>query len=320
MSVLEQQVTAPLVAPSFAPLAMLLADVPTEPPWQWDGYLAPGWVTLLAGQPKVGKSTLVHGLLGALAAGAPFLGASTLPTAAVILSEEPIEGLSEKTARFGGQDVHHAIENRMHLRTVPWADLVGSAVEHALSNDLGLIVVDTLAELAGIRGEEENDSGAILAAVAPLRAAADAGLAVLIVSHHRKSGGRYGAAVRGSNALPGAVDVILELERRANSERVLNGLSRHPTTPEQRRLQLTETGYVTQTAGSDFDAKYSLILMALEAYGQIDWPLSVTELVMITGHARRTVDKRLTELEGMKLAEIVSGSKKRGDPARWATT
>ena len=43
----------------IAPLHTALTHVPPEPPWLWDGYVAPGLVTLLAGRPKVGKSTLL---------------------------------------------------------------------------------------------------------------------------------------------------------------------------------------------------------------------------------------------------------------------
>src|SRR5262249_54913037 len=46
----------------FGTLADMLADVPAEPEWAWHGYLARGTVTLLAGRPKVGKSTLLFGL------------------------------------------------------------------------------------------------------------------------------------------------------------------------------------------------------------------------------------------------------------------
>src|SRR5207244_208719 len=41
----------------FAPLSNALASAPTEPEWLWDGYLSPESLVLLAGKPKVGKST-----------------------------------------------------------------------------------------------------------------------------------------------------------------------------------------------------------------------------------------------------------------------
>jgi hypothetical protein len=41
----------------FGLLARVLENVPSEPAWAWKGYLAPGAITLLAGRPKVGKST-----------------------------------------------------------------------------------------------------------------------------------------------------------------------------------------------------------------------------------------------------------------------
>ena len=53
----ERSLTLP-----FAPLSEALAEAPAAPEWTWDGYLAPGVVTVLAGRPKVGKSTLFFGL------------------------------------------------------------------------------------------------------------------------------------------------------------------------------------------------------------------------------------------------------------------
>jgi len=62
---------AALEARSFAGLR----ELPPEPDWLWQGFLAPGSLTMMAGHPFAGKSMLVSGLLKALETGASFLGA-----------------------------------------------------------------------------------------------------------------------------------------------------------------------------------------------------------------------------------------------------
>ncbi|HEY6777352.1 MAG TPA: AAA family ATPase [Thermoleophilaceae bacterium] len=58
----------------FTLMGDVIANVPAEPEWAWDGYSAPGTVALFAGRPKVGKSTLTFGLIAAMLNGRPFAG------------------------------------------------------------------------------------------------------------------------------------------------------------------------------------------------------------------------------------------------------
>src|SRR3954454_4815152 len=56
--------------------------------WLWHGYLAPGQITLLTSRWKTGKTTLLTGLLRALAEGGTFLGQALRPVKALVVSEE----------------------------------------------------------------------------------------------------------------------------------------------------------------------------------------------------------------------------------------
>ncbi len=58
-------------------------------PWLWEGYLAPGALTLLTSQWKSGKTTLVSILLAKLKTGGQLAGLSLAPGKAVVVSEEP---------------------------------------------------------------------------------------------------------------------------------------------------------------------------------------------------------------------------------------
>src|SRR3954453_13175848 len=93
-----------LSGPDFRPLSSL-KDLAPEPPWLWDGFLAEGAVTMLAGHPFAGKSMLVGGLLRALEQGTPFLGRPTVPATTLLLTEEDDTGLRARAEALGSLDV-----------------------------------------------------------------------------------------------------------------------------------------------------------------------------------------------------------------------
>jgi predicted ATP-dependent serine protease len=228
----------------FRPLRQALKDVPPEPDWVWDGYLAPGSVTLEAGKPKVGKSTTTFGALDAIGRGEPFLGRVTRQTRSLLLSEERHGTLADKAERFGLEQTHLLM--RAEVGDCSWPEVVAEASDYCQVNEIGLLVVDVWDKWIGLRGSAENDSGSVLEALGPLEAAAASGLAVLVVAHQRKAQGTHGEAVRGNNALTGGVDVIVEVERLGDSDpsaRVLRASSRYSATPEELVFVRTEDGF-----------------------------------------------------------------------------
>src|SRR5262245_27236437 len=74
----------------FQPLTMaeMRQTAPVEVAWLWDGYLAPGNVTLLTGQWKCGKTTLLSALLARLGSGGLLAGQAVGSGRAVVISEE----------------------------------------------------------------------------------------------------------------------------------------------------------------------------------------------------------------------------------------
>jgi AAA domain len=299
----------------FAPIALVLAKVPAEPEWLWRGYLAPGSVTLLAGRPKVGKSTLLFALLDAVDEGRPLLGLDVRKVGAVLLSEERQGTLKSKAEAF--ELGHVDLLMRHDANGTLWPDVVREAVTRCHTHKRGLLVVDTLPAWTGLGGDLENASGAVIQAVAPLQDAAATGLGVLALAHQRKSFGEHGEAVRGSNALLGAVDVLVELERPRSGvgddprRRVLRSLSRYPSTPAELVIALTDDGYKAlgdEAAVHEATERQQL----LEAIG--DDALSAHELYEVTGIPEATVRKRLDGAPGVE----VRGRGVKGDPRRYS--
>ncbi|MFO0933769.1 MAG: AAA family ATPase [Planctomycetota bacterium] len=193
-----------------------LADAGRDKPRVWlvPSLIPFGSVTIVSGHAKrAGKTTFVWILVAAAAKGARFLGVDVARTSAVIVSEEADVDLTERLALLGLEDARSVVLSRGALReAVAWRDLVVDAVGRAHAIGARILVVDTFAHWARLEQAAENDAGAITEAVRVLQAAADAGLAVLLVHHTGKRGEGDGVlSMRGSSALAGAVEGVLEI-------------------------------------------------------------------------------------------------------------
>src|SRR5437879_2901396 len=73
---------------------------------------------------------------------------------------------------------------------------------------IDLLVIDGLANLSPMRSE--NETGEMLKTLQPLDALTARGMSVWISHHPSKGRARRGQAARGSGALSGFVDIILE--------------------------------------------------------------------------------------------------------------
>jgi AAA domain len=189
-----------------------LRALPAEPDWLWQGFLAPGALTMLAGHPFAGKSMLVSGLLRTLESGEPFLGRKTKATSALLVTEEDQASLRERAGRFGLFAIRSEYLDRSSSVGLDWSALIAGATERALAKEHRLLVIDTFPGLAGLGDEQENDAGAITSRLRPLQVAAGAGLAVLFL-HHMNNGNQP----RGSKAFRGVVDTSIRFLRRPKS-------------------------------------------------------------------------------------------------------
>ena len=215
-----------------------LARAKTKPAadWLWHGYLARGSLTLLTSLWKTGKTTLLTGLLQRLGEGEPFLGRACPRAKVLIVSEESADLWAARTETMPIGPHARLLSRPFMTRPTPeaWLALVDHALELRAADELDLFVIDPLATI--LPGHAESLAGSLLELLHPLQRLAAAGAAVLILHHPRKRRAEEGSAARGSGALLGFVDIILELHHvgRLQSDerrRRLVGLSRHGETP-----------------------------------------------------------------------------------------
>jgi hypothetical protein len=180
-------------------------------------------------------------------------------------------------------------------------------------------VIDTWDKWTGLRGDDESKAGAVIEALEPLMLAAGDGLAVLIIAHQRKAAGKHGEAVRGSNAITGGVDVIVELERTPEElgrrMRVLRAESRFTATPEELVGELTEEGgYIAQGELDEVkrEAEGKWIAQLVESA-----PGATTdELAEAADLAPATMKHKLKAAHEDRFIGR-EGSGRKGDPYRW---
>lgn len=218
-----------------------LPDVHVE--WIWHGYLARRNLTLLSAEPKMGKSTLLFDFLKKMNAGQPCLGLSTTSVPTALLTEESLPLLK---MRRDSLDLSTLPLSVFTLRPgLTWPLAIARLKQKAVAG-AKLLVVDTLSRFWGVA--DENDAAQVVRAMAPLVALTRAhDAAVLIIHHVRKAGGPAGRAVRGSNALTGAVDISIDLTRMnpydKSNRRRLESLSRYGETPDTLYVERADTGY-----------------------------------------------------------------------------
>lgn len=244
---------------------------PSAPPnWIWPGYIARGGITLFTGLWKCGKSTLLAHLLRDIRRGGGLVDEPT-DCGVIVLSEEPA-GLWANRRDDLDLDPEIRIAHRHTLArpTGPeWTRIIGEIVREIEKGTYGLVVIDTLASWWPVLNE--NDAGEMGEALAPLRAISNAGAGLLLCHHPRKGDGQHATATRGSGALPGFVDLIVELRRYATDDgdpdtrRRLTAYGRFEGVPDERIIDLGPDGYtivggVAEARADDIRATIAEIL------------------------------------------------------------
>jgi hypothetical protein len=203
-----------------------------------------------------------------------------------------------------------------------WERFVEHVARLVRSRGYKLVVLDTLASLLPVKSE--NESAEVLRALVPLHQITESGAGLLLIHHPRKSDGDEGTASRGSGALPGWVDIIVELRRyapndRQDTRRTLVGLSRFDETPDELVVELSPDGY--RTVGSKAEAKRCDRVVALREILPAEPPGMTAEEVRdawsdggVPKPGLRTIRGDLEQLAGV----VVTGAGTKGDPKRYS--
>jgi hypothetical protein len=215
--------------------------------WLWQGYLAAGNIALLASQWKAGKTTHLAALLAQLQSGGQLAGLAVKPGRAVVLSEEG-------PALWQARHEQCPMGNHVGLLCRPfrgkpsheqWADLMEHLSQRQAMAGLDLLVIDTL--FCFLPGRNENNANLMGEALLPLQQLTSQGVAVLIMHHTRKQQSADGKMARGSGALAGFVDILIEMHWYGSPEssdrrRRLQAWSRFAETPRQLIVEWTAGG------------------------------------------------------------------------------
>ena len=310
--------------PDPVPVSALTGDAAAVE-WLWYGCLARRHITLFSALMKAGKTTLVGHLLRALQDGARFCERDTKRCRTLVITEESRGIWRERRDALGLDDSLALMCRPMMAKPTfsDWREFLAHVRGCAEQLDADLIAFDTIAAFAPWRNE--NDSAEVMATVTPLNLLTEAGFAVLLFHHHGKMDQSDGRAARGSTALAGAVDVLLEMRRYKSDDaedrrRVLSGLGRFDEIPSEIVVKLADdgTGYSAEgdkkaVAARDLAAAIVEVLPA-EAPG-----LTAAEVhaEMPEENRPRRGDVGKALLAGAGRQWVRAGGGKKGDPYRF---
>ncbi|MCA1729987.1 MAG: AAA family ATPase, partial [Actinobacteria bacterium] len=271
------------IEPDFDPFLtgpQLAANTPEYTEWVIGRLIPEGSVTLFSGKMKDGgKTTFLTNAAIKVINGEDFMGQPVKQGKVVYLTEQPYAALRSSIA---GEDnlckLPAALLESEDFIILPWhsvshinwPDVVELAAKRADIEGARLLIVDTFTQFAKLKGDEENNAGAVMEAIRPLQAAQGRyGLTVIIVAHERKSGGDVMDRIRGANAMGGAVNQILSMNRSSKKDipatvREVESRGNYAATPEKFLVELTKDGYVwlDQSPEVSKDAKKAKIFKA----------------------------------------------------------
>ncbi|HLJ56150.1 MAG TPA: AAA family ATPase [Chthonomonadaceae bacterium] len=205
----------------------LMVDIGSAPPMLVEGLLPDRSLFLLTGKPKSGKSLLALDIADSVAEGRPALGELPVSRSGPVLYLAMEDGKREIVRRLGlrNRDVPQfgsmlLASSNLYFIPEPFnlsePRCLARFIENARDMDPVLIVIDTAAEALDIRDWVSRSE--IVRKIAPIRSLARDLCAVLLVAHNRKAEGDGGDEIAGSNALAGAADGWISVQRVARRE------------------------------------------------------------------------------------------------------
>ena len=279
----------------FSPvdIGVLYEEVEEDVPWVLEGYLAEGVWTLLAGPPKLGKTTFAYDAIVAVATGKSFLGREVSQKKVLLLGlEEHRRDIVARLRRSGGDEILGLV--KVIFAPLPYDSAVFRDMHsYIMQEDIGLVVVDTLH--AWWRLPDENDAGQVNKYGHPLlQLIRSTKAAWLVLAHTRKQGGEHGQEIRGSSALAGLLDIAISMKRTGGQQRSLEAISRYADSPIKLIVQRGEDGYEVLGTPDEVStkAKAEKFWAALTGNDQ-----SIEELRKATSLSKQDITRAFTALK-----------------------
>ena len=238
--------------------AQWLLENPLEQPgWIIEDFIPCG-LTLLAGDPKIGKSWLVLDLALHVAQGEPFWGfAATKGTVLFLSLEDTFSRIQERLQKItdeAGYDLY-CVTSAEHIGTGLVEQIEAFAAEH---KDLAMVIIDTFQTVRtpssqSIYAADYDDMGVLKKLADRYR------IALIAVHHTRKLGdGDVFNTISGSNGLMGCADetIVLKKKNRGCSSATLT-LTGRDVKDQEFKLQFRNCRWelVEKTTEEEFEAR-----------------------------------------------------------------
>lgn len=274
--------------------------------WLWENYIAKRNITLLSALWKAGKTTFLRCLFLAMRNEEEFAGQPTKKNKILVISEEAKGEWSDNRDDLNDNEIEHVLVWSRPIRGKPnlrqWHKLVEEVTKKCLEEDIDMIVIDTLTTFWPI--DNENDSAQVIKALVPLYSFTENNIAVVLVHHFRKGGGDQAQASRGSGALPGFVDNIIEFTRSDSgfpNQRTLKTYGRFDGVIPEVVIELNDEGKY-DTKGEPWKvSKTARLNKILQVMNDASMPLSTKEIMTVLAGTmgqvqQRTVQRYIKEL------------------------
>ncbi len=280
--------------------------------WLWHGYVGRGLKTQLPAFPKAGKTTLLTHLIRAFQQNGEFLGQQIKESVVWIISEESTDIWIERRDQY---EMSHFFVNprpfssKMSLKE--WDLFLHDVADQAVKHSVDLVIIDTLAEFWSVG--QEKDPNETKDALRPLSALLNKNIAVLCVHHAGHAGEREGGIGRGSTAIAGDFDIIMQFlrydkENDEDTRRIIKGsMSRFRNdTPMSLVIRLTEDQYTaegTRKEVAEKDRQEPII----ELLRISDSRLTMKEIQDNLGIPRSTAYRDLQDLKRKGIVDEIHG-------------
>lgn len=294
-------------------ISELFAESIEEVPWIYKGFLARGGLTVLAGDPKVGKTTFTYEIIERVALGQQFLGDEVAEAKVLLLGlEEHRRDIIARLRRRSEEELTGRV--KVVSGHLPFTTKIHQEMAHYIRCEgIGLVIIDTIPAWWNL--SDENDASEVLRKGYPLlNVIRGTNAAWLGLAHTRKSGGSHGADIRGSSAFAGLVDIAISMKRTqgAGNQRMLEAVSRYEDTPGSLVIEYVDGSYrklgSPQEVGSL--AKTNKVWEAVTTEGQ-----TIEQLAIQTELSKQDVSRALQSLGQQVHRE---GGGHRGDPYRFS--